>query len=92
MQLPAQAQQLAAAASAASTVSVSTLVLVVLGFYLWHVRDKKQAKTAHLVCAIAVGVLMAPSVFGLVIQQFSTGLGMGLGSLLGTLVEPAKTP
>ena len=84
----AQAQQ--TTASTVSTVSVSTLVLLTLCLYLWHLRDKKQAKTAHLVCALAAGVLLAPSVFGLIIQQFANGLGMGLGSLLGALLTPVN--
>lgn len=86
--VPAQPQVLPAAAGA----SAITLIVLVVGFLLWRLIERKKAKTAHLLMAAAFGVLISGSLFGALTLQMSAALGASLSTMLTSVTQTAPTP
>ncbi|TMQ96815.1 hypothetical protein ETD83_20900 [Actinomadura soli] len=62
-----------------------TIMIVVIGGFLWYILKHKKAKPVHVIVSFAAGVLLAGSLFGLMARQVSASLGTGLQTMLGTV-------
>jgi hypothetical protein len=79
------------AAPSAAGASAITLVVLVVGFLLWRLVEKKKAKTPHLLMAAAFGVLISGSLFGALTVQMSASLGASLSTMLTSFTQTTGT-
>ncbi|WP_067801367.1 hypothetical protein [Actinomadura formosensis] len=61
-----------------------TVMILVIGGFLWYILKHKKAKPTHVVASFVAGVLLAGSMFGLMARQVSASLGTGLQTMLTT--------
>ncbi|MFI0412444.1 hypothetical protein [Actinomadura sp. 3N508] len=62
-----------------------TIMIVVIGGFLWYILKHKKAKPVHVIVSFAAGVLLAGSLFGLMARQVSASLGTGLNTMFSTV-------
>lgn len=62
-----------------------SLMILVIGFFLWYILKHKKAKPTHVIASFVAGVLLAGSMFGLMARQVSASLGSGLQTMFGTV-------
>ncbi|MGW3771309.1 hypothetical protein [Actinomadura verrucosospora] len=62
-----------------------TIMILVIGGFLWYILKHKKARPTHVVASFVAGVLLAGSLFGLMARQVSASLGTGLQTMFSTV-------
>ena len=59
-----------------------TIMILLIGFFLWYILKHKKARPSHVGAAFIAGVLLAGSVLGLMARQISSSIGTGMQAVL----------